>query len=134
MPVGFIVGKGIYPDVGFAWTDGNAVFDKVVTPADVPLALTLDLSHRFPPQVNPRVRVIVNGRKLFDSIVSGKTLHEAAKIGPIRIPAELNRPPLTVRVTSDTWSPVELGINPSDPRRLSLDLVGLEFSEIGGGS
>ncbi len=134
MPVGFIVGKGIYPDVGFTWTDGNAVFDKVMTPADVPLALTLDLSRRFPPQVNPRVQVIVNDRALFDSIVPGKTLHEAGEIGPIRIPVEMNRAPLTVRVTSDTWSPVSLGINPSDSRRLSLDLVGLKFSEIGGGS
>jgi hypothetical protein len=134
MPVGFIVGSGMYPDKGFAWTDGNAVLGKVATPAGVPLVLIIDLSHRFPPQLNPRVRVIVNGRKLFGSIVPGKTLHEAAKIGPIRIPAGLNRPPLTVRVTSDTWSPVELGINPSDPRRLSLDLVGLTFSEIGGGS
>jgi hypothetical protein len=111
-------------DTEWAWSEGRAEIGGIpVAAAGAPLNLTIFLGGYFPASFNPRVAVTVNGETLLDEKIAGVELRRKRQLGPIHIPAELNQGRIDIVLTTDTWIPAELGVNPADRRLLGLDVA-----------
>ena len=108
----------------WAWTNGEAKIEGVAVAAvGRPLSLTISLSGNFPEAINPRIRVEVNGAQLLDREFTGAELRQRRQIGPLEVPARLNRGKLEVVLRSDTWSPAKVGLDRADQRELGVDVT-----------
>ncbi|NIM06082.1 MAG: hypothetical protein GTO55_07260 [Armatimonadetes bacterium] len=120
------VTSGFYPDYrkwGWSWTESRAtISDITIAEPGRPLSLKIALSGHYPSSLTSRVRIEVNGECLFDRELSGERLRKRRVLGPIRIPARLNRGTIAINLETDPWTPAQVGINPKDHRPHGLDI------------
>jgi hypothetical protein len=111
-----------------SWTGGVASFNGIpIAKTGSPLQLTLQLAGEFPVEIDPKIRIAVNGEVLLDERLSGRVLRARRSIGPLVIPARLNRGELNInlRITPLRAGDGESGPVISPGPQLGLDLTGL---------